>query len=345
MGVPMVRLVGAFFILVSSVFAFAQPRQATAYVDDAQAAMNQAYRLSVFESLGQGNALYDYIHPDSHAITPRAAVVGWFGNEYYNRGPQPATVYGVTFKTWTWDVTGKTYSNTAEVSFQQCFWAENSCINDVVRLVKSDDGEWRWFFGRSRRFLDETIAKYGYDSVPRSQRDFALQDINGFWANTFVSGGLYYQSPSVVPFYGGTYSACDGGDYYSGTAFYCAADETVYFNEADFIAIDYAYGDYASILVLAHEWGHHIQWQLELAGYGGSVARTNPDMELQADCFAGVYTLDASSRGLLEEGDLMEAVYLSAGSGGDYEHGTGDQRTASFLLGFLTGLAGCGIFI
>ena len=98
-------------------------------------------------------------------MIPPSAVIGWYQKDFLPRGPGVITVTGIQMRSWTWEVTGITYPNTAEVAFTQPF-ADGSVVNDVVRLVESD-GEWRWFFGRTREFVDEQIARFS-GSAPES---------------------------------------------------------------------------------------------------------------------------------------------------------------------------------
>jgi hypothetical protein len=113
---------------------------------------------SELEAAGQFSELYRWIHPDAQRIIPESAVVGWYETDFAPRGPGAITVTGVQMVSWTWEVTGTTYPNTAEVAFQQPF-ADGTILTDVVRLVESE-GAWRWFFGRNRAFVDEQIARY-----------------------------------------------------------------------------------------------------------------------------------------------------------------------------------------
>lgn len=128
---------------------------------DEQAATDAAARFSQLETQGRFNALYDRMHPDAQAIIPRDAVIGWYEAEFAPLEPLPITVTGVSFVDWTWGVTGATYPDTAEVSIEQNY-ADGSVAEDVVRLVQDASGEWRWFFGRDRAFVDEQIAEYAF---------------------------------------------------------------------------------------------------------------------------------------------------------------------------------------
>lgn len=140
----------------------AAPLQGTAEGQDEQGAAEAAIALSGLEATGDFSALYDRMHPDAQAIVPREVVVGWFGEYYAGKETTGITVTGVHFVSWTWPVTGVTYSHTAEISFVQPIWenGEYTEIEDVVRLVQDDTGEWRWFFGRSTEFVNEQIDKY-----------------------------------------------------------------------------------------------------------------------------------------------------------------------------------------
>lgn len=336
----------AFFLALVTPLLGPAPAMATAaYRErDAQDAMQMAYYLSVLEANGQFNALYDLIHPDAHAIIPRAAVVGWYQNEFAPRGASPAIITGVRLVVWTWPVTGVAYPYTAEVSFIQEFWdgGAQTVLQDVVHLVQDRYGTSRWFFGRSREFVQEQIDRYVNQTPRGGLVEMAVADIGAFWAAVFFNAGLPYREPDVVTYVSYIDSVCEGDS--SGPAAYCPLNEAIYIN-LDWQEPVMQIGDFAWITILAHEWGHHIQAQLQRAGvltrFGNGGAQS---VELQADCLAGVYTQDADTRGVLDVGDLTEAVIIAALSG-DSGHGTGDERLSAFMLGYLTGLYGCGVTI
>lgn len=123
--------------------------------------------------------LYSYIHPDAAETVPRATVIGWYQEDFLPRGPQPAIATDVTWlDSWTWEVTGQTYSDVAEVSFTQEF-ADGSTVEDVVRLVYHD-GAWRWWFGRDAAFVEEQNARFSLvDNVPQEgNAPFELETIS-----------------------------------------------------------------------------------------------------------------------------------------------------------------------
>lgn len=144
--------------------------------------MTAAVELSRLESTTYIPALYTlygYIHPDAEALVPRATVIGWYQNDFQPRGPQVATATGVTWlNEWAWPVTGKVYTNVAEVSYTQYF-NDGSVDYEKVRLVYHDNA-WRWFFGRDRAWVDQQnhrfslkdhtpqagVAPYGLDALP-----------------------------------------------------------------------------------------------------------------------------------------------------------------------------------
>jgi uncharacterized protein len=181
--------------------------------------------------------------------------------------------------------------------------------------------------------------------------DFTLKDIDGFWTNVFASAG--YPAPYVD--YAFTQPGesltigCNPGATNDRTAAYCSADDAIYVSQAmmttiwdgsmvgpDGQTIDSG-GDFAVATVIAHEYAHNLQHELEL-----DVNHTVPQIEKQADCLAGVWANDAARRNLLDPGDLdegLKAMFLVGDS--DYSdpghHGTSAERQAAFQTGFDTG--------
>lgn len=343
----LLRWMGALSLVLTVIVAPARQIAAQDREQDADDAAATAVELSRFEATGDFNALYDRIHPDAHAVIPRAAVIGWFQNEWAPLGPGVSTVTEVRFVAWTWDVTGQTYPITAEVSFEQPF-ADGSVRADVVRLVQDDRGEWRWFFGRTRDFVEEQIARY-VPHQPSSDTganpvDRVAADIDAYWRLAFDAANRPYVSPTVTPASGPVLTGCDVGDPSDGP-FYCARDQTIYYTPAWFADAEQQVGDFAWITVLAHEWGHHIQYSLSIEHRAGNA------YELQADCLAGAYAQDAGTRRLLDPGDITEAVAMSASAGDPVwlpqgepgTHGINDDRITSFMRGYLDGFVGCNL--
>ena len=128
-------------------------------------------------------------------------------------------------------------------------------------------------------------------------------------------------------------------------ALYCPLDATIYLSPSFLETQQREVGDYAPITVLAHEWGHHVQFLTQTPDPGGTT------IELQADCLAGVYTQDAEQHGLLDPGDISEAVTISRNAGEPIglpqdhpgAHGINDDRITAFMRGYLNGLDACNL--
>jgi predicted metalloprotease len=326
--------------------------------DPAAAGAAEAARLlSQLEGERDFDALYDLLHPDSRAIAPRAAVVGWYEADLAGRRTAELTVTDVTFIEWTWPVTGVTYPRTASVSFVQPYWTgeTRSDVAAAVHLVE-DDGEWGWFFGASLAFVDQQIALYAPEipapqpELPRpNEQQRALEaeraarfpdplhaHVDAFWAAEFAAAGIPYDPPDgVIGFDKPMMTACGRADPTTEAAFYCVLDETIYYAVPFRALIEREIGDYGWIVVVAHEWGHHVQRQL--------------GFELGADCLAGAYTKDAEAVGWLDPGDVDEALFMTRISGDPpgtaesdpFAHGSGVERVEAFLEGYDGGLVAC----
>ncbi len=171
--------------------------------------------------------------------------------------------------------------------------------------------------------------------------------IDAYWSATLTEAGSEYRPPlNVIVVRDAAASACGDVLATQQTAFYCGADESIYITTA-MIAWssnpEESFGDYGPFNVLAHEWAHHVQFQLDLLRTPGNTR------ELQADCMAGAWAQRARLLGLLDKGDVTEAAYLSAASGDDYNmpqdiegaHGFDDDRITAFMGGFINGISQC----
>ena len=174
----------------------AAPRRSAAQDPGADAAA-AAVEISRLEAEGAYDALYDRMHPDAQAISPRETVVGWYEAESAPLGPGVITVLSVAFVDWTWEVTGTTYPNTAEVSFSQPY-ADGTVSQGVLRLVESG-GEWRWFFGRDRAFVDAQNARFGGVPAPSGTQPEPVQP-----ASTEIP---IPPAPTEEPVVGSTYTS------------------------------------------------------------------------------------------------------------------------------------------
>ena len=191
--------------------------------------------------------------------------------------------------------------------------------------------------------------------------DVVFTDVQTFWDDTFRQSGLDYRPARLVLFTGATASACGGATREIGPH-YCPSDERVYLDLDFFRELRTRFGapgDFAQAYVLAHELGHHVQHLLGLDGQVRQVRQADPGsanevsirLELQADCFAGVWAFTTYERKLLEEGDLEEGLNAAAAVGDDriqeqatgridpesWTHGSSEQRRRWFLNGFRDG--------
>lgn len=181
------------------------------------------------------------------------------------------------------------------------------------------------------------------------------------WTATFPSLGSEYRDAKLVLFRDGIRSACGFAETASGP-FYCPGDEKVYIDLGFYDELTSRFGaagDFAEAYVLAHEIGHHVQNQLGIEARVRDAQQQHPEaandlsvrMELQADCFAGVWGGHYQAKGGLDQGDLQEGMRAAAAVGDDriqkatqgyvnpegFTHGTSEQRQRWFTQGFRTG--------
>lgn len=186
-----------------------------------------------------------------------------------------------------------------------------------------------------------------------------LADTEETWGRIFASSGRQYREPVLVLFENAVQSACGGASSASGP-FYCPADQKVYLDLSFFRELDQRFGapgDFAQAYVVAHEVGHHVQnllginRQVRDAQQGSGRAGANAlsvQLELQADCLAGVWGHHANKKNLLEAGDIDEGLNAAAAIGDDrltrgrvspesFTHGTSEQRARWLRQGLSTG--------
>jgi predicted metalloprotease len=190
-----------------------------------------------------------------------------------------------------------------------------------------------------------------------------LGDTEDVWGKVFTQGGGTYREPTLVLFRGSTATACGKGQAAMGP-FYCPADQKVYIDLGFYETLKNqlgAPGDFAQAYVIAHEVGHHVQNLLGIttkmdkmrgrvseAEYSAMSVR----LELQADCFAGVWANHTQqAQQFLEAGDVDEAMNAAARIGDDalqgarggavvpesFTHGTSAQRQRWFNNGLTNG--------
>ena len=198
-----------------------------------------------------------------------------------------------------------------------------------------------------------------------------LADTEDVWKNVFAQAGGTYREPTLVLFRGATQTSCGQGQAAMGP-FYCPADQKIFIDLGFYETLKTrlgAPGDFAQAYVIAHEVGHHVQNLLGISAkmdrMRGRASQSDINalsvrMELQADCFAGVWANHAqAARQLLEQGDIEEAMNAAEKIGDDalqrsgggsvlpdsFTHGTSIQRQRWFQNGLQNGsVKGCDTF-
>jgi len=239
------------------------------------------------------------------------------------------------------------------------------------------------YFGVDPTFLlqNAPVGQVGQEqsaAPPAGQPDPAsdfisvvLADTEDTWTALFAEGGQRYVAPTLVLFSGSVQSACGSAQAAMGP-FYCPADQKVYIDLSFYQDLKdrfQAPGDFAQAYVIAHEIGHHVQ---NLTGLSDQVQRARQTasegeanalsvrLELQADCFAGIWAHRADrTRQILETGDVEEALTAASAIGDDrlqqqsrgyvtpdsFTHGSADQRVRWFRRGLDSGqLDACDTF-
>jgi len=198
-----------------------------------------------------------------------------------------------------------------------------------------------------------------------------LADTEDTWGPIFRQAGQTYQAPKLVLFSGMYPTACGMGQSAAGP-FYCPEDRKVYIDLSFFRLLQERFrapGDFAQAYVIAHEVGHHVQNQIGLMEQTARLRQRISEseynevsvrVELQADCFAGVWAYHAQrDRRILEPGDLEEALGAASAIGDDvlqkrsqgyvvpdsFTHGSAEQRARWFRTGFERGsMQACNTF-
>ena len=190
-----------------------------------------------------------------------------------------------------------------------------------------------------------------------------LQSTKDVWSAEFAAAGGQYKAPVMVLYDGATRTACGTGQAAAGP-FYCPGDQKIYLDLSFFNQMSRqmgAAGDFAQAYVIAHEVGHHVQNQMgieeKVSARRARVSEADGNalsvrVELQADCFAGVWAVKANAKNkILETGDLEEGLNAAHQIGDDYlqkqaqgyavpdsfTHGSSAQRMRWFKQGLQAG--------
>jgi predicted metalloprotease len=198
---------------------------------------------------------------------------------------------------------------------------------------------------------------------------FVLNDTQNTWSQVLPAQGVPYRHAKLVLFRDSYDSACGAAQSATGP-FYCPEDEKVYIDLGFYDELKQRFGapgEFAEAYVLAHEIGHHVQKLLGIEGKVRAAQQQNPQsanqlsvrLELQADCFAGVWGHSTQQRNLLDPGDIDSGLKAAAAVGDDrlqrmsrgtvnpetFTHGSSAQRTEWFQRGFQDGtIAACNTF-
>jgi uncharacterized protein len=190
---------------------------------------------------------------------------------------------------------------------------------------------------------------------------FVLDDVQNTWGKILPKYGGTFHPARLVLFRNSTDSGCGPAQSVMGP-FYCPLDERVYLDLGFFEELEKRFGasgDFARAYVLAHELGHHVQHLLGTDARVRQAQESNPSaandlsvrLELQADCYAGVWAHSTDQRRLLQQGDVDEALGAASAVGDDriqrqttgrinvdsFTHGSAAQRSQSFKRGFESG--------
>jgi predicted metalloprotease len=198
---------------------------------------------------------------------------------------------------------------------------------------------------------------------------FVLDDVQNTWAQKFPVAAREYRKTKLVLFTDNVSSGCGYAQSAMGP-FYCPADEKVYIDLGFYRELRSRFGapgDFAQAYVIAHEIGHHVQNVLGLSERVRELQQRRPDqanqlsilLELQADCFAGVWAHSTQKRDILEGGDVEEGIGAAGAVGDDriqksggggvnpetWTHGSSQQRVEWFQRGMQKGtVADCNTF-
>jgi uncharacterized protein len=182
---------------------------------------------------------------------------------------------------------------------------------------------------------------------------FVLDDTQETWSRIFAQAGQTYPPARLALFRDSVQSGCGYAQSAMGP-FYCPRDQRVYIDLAFYEELQSRFGapgDFAQAYVIAHEIGHHVQNVLGITERGRGSNEASILLELQADCFAGLYGHSTARRNILEAGDVEEGLGAAAAVGDDriqrrsggwvnpetWTHGSAEQRAYWFRRGFETG--------
>ena len=222
-----------------------------------------------------------------------------------------------------------------------------STVEDVINTVSSLDS-------RTAPKTDQPAEFKGEDSYEQFAQK-VVGSTDDVWTRIFSSSGLVYEKTQLVLFRDSTNSGCGVATSAVGPH-YCPSDSKIYLDETFFDKLQANYGastgDVAQAYVIAHEVGHHVQNQLGVFRFSDTTNQsTSIDIELQADCYAGIWAYAQSNNNIFEPNEVTEALDAAAAVGDDniqrssgytvnpetWTHGSSTERVAAFNMGLTSG--------
>jgi predicted metalloprotease len=222
-----------------------------------------------------------------------------------------------------------------------------STVEDVLNTVSSLNA------GQASQ-VEQPAEFKGEDSYEVFTKK-VLGSTNDVWDGIFAENNLTYQHPKLVLFRDSTRSGCGIATTAVGPHF-CPTDATIYLDETFFDELKTRFGantgDVAQAYVIAHEVGHNVQNQLGAFNSNSELSQSaSIEIELQADCYAGVWAFAEAKNGVFEGGEIDEALSAAAAVGDDHiqsvtegqvnpetwTHGSSTERVNAFKTGYATG--------
>jgi predicted metalloprotease len=228
-----------------------------------------------------------------------------------------------------------------------------SKTNDLDGDTIVDTGDNPDICPRSAENMNNVFDTDGCPDTLQTLLTFAAEDLDNFWRDMFEEevfeeqffDTITYRGPvDFIPYFDESLETSCGPALLN-NAFYCGRSHGIYYHW-DLLESELTEGgDFAPVTIIAHEWGHLIQGNLgRLDGQFFTI-----DTELQADCYAGVWTASVEDKGLLDEGDIDEGANTLFNFGDDIDfpwfepgaHGQPEERIAAFLGGYRQGVEKC----
>lgn len=334
-----------------------QASASAAYQVDTGTEVNRSLaEMSRAERVEDWNLLYDLMLPEARMEISRTAFVNWWPTYGPAAPADVLEILNLEFTDITYELTDTDFGNVAIVTYSY----QDADDNDIERTVQLAEvgGVWRWMPQVTPADLPEINAHGGFTvNFTSNYTTETYRELDTYWAQIFSDWGKEYRAPAdmIGVRVEGTPTGCGTLDDVEAIfAHYCTRDEIIYFNPDMRDLIVNNFGQAAWDMVMAHEWGHHIQ------NISGMYVTKSPELfgghysiehELMADCLSATFMQDATVRDIydmrsIREMDQMINLFGDA-TGTSWDdvsaHGTSDQRREAFQTGFDDGLRGCNL--